>query len=201
MSTSKPSRLMAIAGVTIPPALALAAIYFVSKHEPPLASPAGYVLAAEGTEAQEPDSDLGSLPAETLQGVAPPNSDVRLALFAMREAAQSHLVCDALRVMSYSKVEPEEIDKISCKVIEGTKEISIPLLKKQIEDSSGDQEARALLEEIGGLHYLVVAEAEAIRHYAVVDASPESAVKVFQATRAYQTQVSKLMKLLDGKGE
>jgi hypothetical protein len=76
-------------------------------------------LAAEVTNAQEPDSDLGFLPAETLQGVAPRNSDVRLALFAMREAAQSHLVCDALRVMSYSKVEPEEIDKISRKVIEG----------------------------------------------------------------------------------
>ncbi len=201
MSVSKPSRLVAIAGVTIPPALALAAIYFVSKHEPPLASPAGYVLAAEGTEAQEPESDLGSLPAETLQGVAPPNSDVRMALVAMREAAQSHLVCDALRVMSYSKVEPEEIDKISRKVIEGTKEISIPLLRRQIEDSSGDQETRALLEAIGGLQQLVVAEAEAIRHFAAVDASPESALKVFEATQAYQKRVSELMEQLDGKGE
>lgn len=201
MSTSKPSRLVAIAGVTIPPALALAAIYFVSKHEPPPASPAGYVLAAEGTEAQEPESDLGSLPAETLQGIAPPNSDVRMALFAMREAAQSHLVCDALRVMSHSKVEPEEIDKISRKVIEGTKEISIPLLRRQIEDSSGDQETRGLLEAIGGLQQLVVAEAEAIRHFAAVDASPESALKVFEATQAYQTRVSELMEQLDGKGE
>jgi hypothetical protein len=201
VSTSKPSWLVAIAGVTIPPALALAAIYFVSKHEPPPASPAGYVLAAEGTEAQEPESDLGSLPAETLQWVAPPNSDVRMALFAMREAAQSHLVCDALRVMSYSKVEPEEIDKISRKVIEGTKEISIPLLRRQIEDSSGDQETRALLEAIGGLQHLVVAEAEAIRHFAAVDASPESALEVFEATQAYQKRVSELMEQLDGKGE
>ncbi len=201
MSGSKPSRLVAIAGVTIPPALALAAIYFVSKHEPPLASPAGYVLAAEVTDAQEPESDLGSLPTETLQGVAPPNSDVRMALFAIREAVQSHVVCDALRVMSYSKVEAEDIDEISRKVIDGTKEISIPLLKKQIKDSAGDHEMCAVLEEIGVLHYLVVAEAEAIRHYAVVDASPATALKVFEATRAYQTQVSKLMKLLDGKGE
>jgi hypothetical protein len=192
---------VAIAGVTIPPALALAAIYFVSKCEPPPASPAGYASAAEGTEAQEPESDLGSLPAETLQGIAPPNSDVRMALFAMREAAQSHLVCDALRVMSYSKVEPEEIDKISRKVIEGTEEISIPLLRRQIEDSSGDQETRALLEAIGGLQQLVVAEAEAIRHFAAVDASPESALKVFEATQAYQKRVSELMQQLDGKGE
>jgi len=132
---------------------------------------------------------------------APPNSDVRMALFAMREAAQSHLVCDALRVMSYSKVEPEEIDKISRKVIEGMKEISIPLLKKQIEESSGDQEARGLLEAIGGLQHLVVAEAEAIRHYATVDASPATALEVFEATRAYQKRASELMQQLDGKGE
>lgn len=201
MSNRTSSWPVRIACVTIPPALALAAIFYCSLHKPPTVSSAAYADAAEVADTPESDVTVDSPSPQTLQGQAPLNSDVRVALFAMREAAQSHLVCDALRVMSYSKVEPEEIDKISRALIDGTKEISIPLLEKQIEESSGDQGARALLEAIGRLQHLVVSEAEAIRHYAVVDATPESTLKVFEATRAYQKQVAELMQQLDGKEE
>lgn len=195
-----------IACVTIPPALALAAIYYVSHDHPLTAALTSRVDAVDQTNPTESAGDLSLLTPTKGYGEQLRIRDEQLAMFAMREAGQAHRVFNALKVMAYSSVDPNEIAKINRNVIDEItravmdemKETSIPHLRGQIEESKADREYRALLEAIVRLQQLVVAEAEALRHYAVAD-SPEAAQNVLEAMKAYQKQASELTRQLDGK--
>lgn len=149
--------------------------------------------------AGEPERFERESHGKTVADARPHQLQARLVLFALREAAQSHLVVEALKIMAQNDVPDEEFDKVHKKLVRGLEGASVPMLKQEIEDNAHDEEAVSLLKEIARLQGIVLFEADAVRRLAIEDPGPKSVMKVVQANLIYEEQVAKIMKML-GQG-